>query len=199
MARGRPRIDPELHRLRGNPGKRRLPKPKQPQKAAAETGIAVPEPPEVRRFLGNRPGATEIYRRIMGEKLAQHIAQPGDALQYARWAWYMNRWIEMIEMMDGANNPGFYRTETGFWRDFPTESILRECEANLTKLERELGLTPLARQNIIRGMASLPVDIPGGLFDAREKEPAAEDDLGPEGDYMLKGAAPAKRTGDRYN
>jgi hypothetical protein len=92
---------------------------------------------------------------------------------YARWAAYLHRWWICKEGLDGKAT--WIRTTSKHIEDMPRRHPLfkdmLDLERVLQSLEDRLGLNPVARQNIMRGLAAMPAAL-GGLFG---EEPVPED------------------------
>lgn len=172
MTRGRKSQPDEIKELRGNPGKRRL----VALEAAKKQQRTTPKPPatiETPDWLkGEREAA--IFRMVVDEYQQNRIARATDIHAYGRWAHYMARWIEAKEQL--GDNSSFYQVESNHGKRLalhPLLVVMFRCEAEITKQEDRLGLNPAARQNIIRGMSSLPA---ADLFGKIPTPPSVDDD-----------------------
>lgn len=189
MARGRRPLPDEIKALKGNPGKRRLAsldkakaKPAAKAKPRRSKGKAAPAKPpaatqiQVPDFLtGKREKA--LFMKVVDDYLQRRVARPPDLTAYARWAHYLDRWIICKETLQGKST--FFKSESkhgALLRRHPLFKDQLDIERVLQSLEDRLGLNPAARQNIIRGLASLPPAL-GDLFnddpDAASDEPEA--------------------------
>ena len=161
----RPSMPDDLKRLRGNPGRKKL-------ERAEEVVPVGPPPPlsEVPEFL-TQPRERELYRRVISDYLNRRIARPADVHGYARWATYMHRWMAAKEHLDGKQS--FYKTVAGDTTRYlpaPQFSDMLNLEGVISKLEDKLGLNPVARHAIIRGLSSVPVDLGGVRSDQAKGE-----------------------------
>lgn len=171
MTRGRKAQPEEIKELRGNPGKRRL----VALEAAKKQQRVAPAPPpriETPEWLkGQREAA--IFRIVVDEYQQNRIARSTDIHAYGRWAHYMARWIDAKEQLGDTSS--FYQIESNHGKRLalhPLLVVMFRCEAEITKQEDRLGLNPAARQNIIRGMSSLPT---ADLF-GKIPQPSEDDD-----------------------
>src|SRR5262245_971669 len=142
MARGPKPIPDAVKALRGNPGRRRL-KLDQADLEAAELPGSLPaalvrQAVEIPDWLtGERP--RRIFRKVVEDYLQRRIIRAPDFIVAARWAHYLGLWIEAKEPSSAA----------GLERLISLERALRP-------LEDRLGLSPAARQEILRGLAAMP-------------------------------------------
>lgn len=171
MARGRRPVPDEIQALKGNPRKRRL-SLKSARGDAPKSELQPAKPPvlTIPDFLtGERERA--IFRNVVEDYLQRRVARPPDLTAYARWAHYLDRWIICKEALDGKAT--FFTSESRhgkLLRRHPLFKDQLDMERVLQSLEDRLGLNPVARQNIIRGLAALPPAL-GDLF-GDEKPPA---------------------------
>jgi phage terminase small subunit len=161
MPRGRRPKPDALKALQGNPGKR-------PLFLEDRLSPGTPPPPitSMPDFLKHEREIT-IYRRVIEDYLHRRIARMADTNAYARWAVYMHRWMTAKESIDGIAYPSYQHN--GKWQRLPAFKDLIDLEHLITALEDRLGLNPVARQTIIRGLSTLPVDL-GGMEDDKTKQ-----------------------------
>lgn len=167
MPRGRRSQPDEVKALKGNPGKRRLALTKKPAAKPARTRAPVTPIPA---FLTDKR-EREIFRRIVDDYLQRRIARTPDLTAYARWAHYVHRWIDCKEKLDARGGDTFFESESKhgkLLRRHPLFKDQLDVERVLQSLEDRLGLNPIARQNLIRGLAALPPAL-GELFGDDEK------------------------------
>lgn len=179
MPRGRRALPDELKALRGNPGKRKLIADTAVDKSTQQQKPLKPITVEPPAFL-THDREKEIFLRIVRDYLQRRIARAPDLTAYGRWASYVHRWITCKESLDGKST---WFTSESKWgkllRRHPLFKDMLDLERVLQSLEDRLGLNPIARQNIIRGLASLPPAL-GGLFDSDprpDEEPAGDKPL----------------------
>lgn len=176
---GRPRTPDVVKRIKGNRRKERLapPEPRfalppadavagqlgdapplQSDGAPDTTPMLAPVNVPVPEFL-TKPREREIYLRVMTEFVPRQIARSTDAPAYARWAAHFARWLMCKEILDHPDaGSGFYWVESKHGKrmaEHPAFKMMMVCELAITRLELQLGLTPLSRQSIIRGMGAL--------------------------------------------
>ena len=170
MPRGRRPLPDELKALKGNPGKRRLKLSDHAQDRSAlpvsRAELKIPE------FLtGARE--REIFRRAVEDYLQRRIARAQDLTAYARWATYLAMWIESKEKLKGEET---YFTSTlkhgQQLRRHPLFRDMLDLERVMQSLEDRLGLNPVARQAIVRGLNAMSMVGPIGEEPAeKNKEP----------------------------
>lgn len=175
MARGRKPIPDEIKELKGNPGKRRLllkASGVEPPPRLDQVTMIMPE------FL-TQDREKEIFRRVVEDYLQRRVARVPDLTAYGRWASYVHRWISCKEQLDGKSTWFKSVSKHGeMLRRHPLFRDMLDIERMLMALEDRLGLNPVARQTIIRGLAAMPAAL-GGMFDQgddedREERPAEE-------------------------
>lgn len=180
MRTGRPPASPEMQRAKGDPRKRGARVLEAEAAANAAAGQAEPEvsaPPkfEVPDFLtGERE--REIFSRIVNELMPPNIIRSTDFGVVARYAAYMDRWIKAKETL--GDSEGWYTAKSkhnpdGLLRRHPAAVDMIDYGAELIKLETMLGLTPLARQSLLRGLQSLPKGL--GLFEPPAQRAEAQE------------------------
>jgi phage terminase small subunit len=180
MARGRRAVPDEVKAMRGNPGKRRLALEARDRKRDEPRLAVLPaEQVTVPEFLtGERERV--IFGRVVGDYLQRRIARRPDLTAYARWAHYLDRWIGCKEALEGK--PTFFKSESRhgtLLRRHPLWKDQLDIERVLQSLEDRLGLNPVARQNIMRGLAALPPAL-GDLFGDERPKPADPEAAAPE-------------------
>lgn len=176
MRTGRPRKPAAEQRLKGDPRRRGARKvAAEAKEQAGDQQVLAPKDVEIPAVL-TKPREREIYAHIMGEFLPRNIARQTDAAAYARYAHYLADWefcklgLEAPEAGDG-----FYWVESKHGKRLAEHPLQKRKHANelaLVRLELQLGLTPLSRQSIVRGMGLLGAAL-GGLF--AETKPDADD------------------------
>lgn len=184
MRTGRPANSPEIQRAKGDPrrkGRRKLEAEVMADAAGAKAEVHAPPRFKVPGYL--TPRAKTIFSRVANELLPPNIIRQTDFGSLARYAALMDRWIRACK--NAGNQEGWYLAKSkhnpdGIMRRHPAVMDMLDFNSELIKLETLLGLTPLSRQSLLRGLQSLPKGALGGLFDPRqdasegEKEPEAD-------------------------
>lgn len=160
MARGRRAQPDAVKALKGNPGKRKLALTKVGKASAPVPKPAAASPPE---FLTNERERL-IFTRVVDDYLQRRVARAPDLTAYARWASYVHRWISCKEQLDGKATWFKSTSKHGdLLRRHPLFKDMLDLERVMQSLEDRLGLNPIARQNIIKGLSAMPAAL-GGLF-----------------------------------
>lgn len=165
MPRGRKRIPDAVLALKG--GRRHH---RQPEAGAAPTTAPVPRPLptfEVPDWLTSKR-ARSIFRKVVGDYLQRRIIRAPDFIVAGRWATYLDRWIEI--------------------RNGPLTPLV-ELERVMRPLEDRLGLSPAARQEIVKAMAAMPAAI--GDMLAEESQSGARTPVGEAADVATAGDQPS--------
>lgn len=158
MSRGRTPIPDAVKALRGNPGHRK----KQLAAGAVESTswIAAGETAIARTLAGfevpdwlTSERSRKIFKGVVEDYLQRRIIRAPDFICAGRWALYLDLWIAA---KDGADKAA------GLDRLVAIERVMRP-------LEDRLGLSPLARQDILRGLAAMPAAIGDMLTDEKQK------------------------------
>jgi P27 family predicted phage terminase small subunit len=156
MARGRRPLPTHIKILRGNPGKRPLPK------GEPRPDPTMPEPPA---HLG--PIAQEEWARIAPELHRIGVLTQADRTTMAVYCQLYERWVhaeryikEQLVMVDKP---------TGRIIQNPMVRIARQTLDVMLKYMVELGLTPSSRVKLARG--EVPVDDPLEQFLRQGKKP----------------------------
>ena len=154
----------EVKRAKGNPGKRSLKPTNKNDKAApspAHNHVPVPE------YL-TKPEERALFTNVINNVLHGSIARVSDAHAYARWAVYAFKWGQNKLLLDVEDADIVYETQSkhgSMLRIHPRFVAIDRLEKLLTALEDRLGLNPVARQNILRGMMALPAPIQESFFE----------------------------------
>jgi len=170
VARGRRAQPDAVKALKGNPGKRKLAlaRAAKPEAASVKPAVFI-QPPE---FLTNERERA-IFVRVVDDYLQRRVARAPDLTAYARWASYVHRWISCKEQLDGKATWFKSTSKHGdLLRRHPLFKDMLDLERVMQSLEDRLGLNPIARQNIIKGLSAMPAAL-GGLFG---DEPPADGD-----------------------
>jgi P27 family predicted phage terminase small subunit len=172
MPAGRPPRPAAEKAALGNPGHRPIKQnetaPEHVEPARGALRVPVPD-----WLTGERE--REIYARVAGELSARRIARKGDLNAYARYAHYLDRWVGCKERLNDKETFFISESKHGkLLRRHPVFKDMLDLERVLQSLEDRLGLNPVARQNILRGLMALPAGLAGDLFEENEKPaPAA--------------------------
>src|ERR1044072_671174 len=172
MRTGLPAVPPAIQRIKGDPRKKGARKLEAEAGAAAQGNGDAPQtvhaPPkfDVPPYLTGR--SREIFEKVARELLPPNIIRQTDFGALARYAAYMDRWIRAHETL--GDQEGWYTAKSkhnpdGMLRRHPAANDMLDYGNELTKLETLLGLTPLSRQSLLRGLQSLPKGALGGLFE----------------------------------
>lgn len=206
MPRGRRPTPPEIATLKGNPRKKRVRKPRvdsAPPAAATPAdqvaGFAYPD------FL-TADGERRIFRVIVEEFLPRNLVRVTDFWAIGRYATFMHKWIEAKAQL-GADS-GWYKAKSkhnpdGLLRRHPAVQDMLDFSFECSKLEPQLGLTPLARNTIMARfmrdggqLARVPGELPldGGEGETRRQAPAeaATADASAVG-FLRRHATPAEK------
>jgi len=167
MGKGRKALPDAIQQLKGNPAKRKL----HLEQAANGMAHSGPEPlpaplaiPEFLTFERER----QIFKRVVEDYLQRRIARTPDLAAFGRWAVYLHRWISAKESMD--NRASWYKVAgSDVLRRHPYVKDMIDLERLLQSLEDRLGLNPVARQNIIKGLSTMPAAL-GGFFAGNDGE-----------------------------
>lgn len=170
MGRRGPKGDPDdVQAFKGNPNRKKL---------FVEDYIVPTQPlpdvdiPDFLTYERER----ELFKRVVNDFIHRRIARPADVSAFARWAVYLNRWMAAKEFMDGKHT--FYKSVTHAGERFvpaPQWKDMLDLERCICSLEDRLGLNPVARQSIIRGLSTMPTDLGGiELRKKGAKDPAPQ-------------------------
>jgi len=117
-----------------------------------------------------QPRERDLYRRVTEELGPRRLARLTDINEIARYASYLTRWVDDKLALDGKQTWWVSESKHGkLLRRHPIFKDMLDLERVLQSLEDRLGLNPLARQNLIRGLAAMPR--PLDLFDDTLEEP----------------------------
>jgi len=155
----------EIKRAKGNPGKRKLiPKP-----ALADNSGVVKAPDFTSGKLEK-----ELVARLIHNPHHATFLRATDMSAVGRWAYYMAQWIECKNFF--AKNKFTYDSESEhvkMVRLHPRVSVMFRLEGALQSLEDKLGLSPISRQALLRGLFNADPN-PGGLFATPTEEPSQQ-------------------------
>jgi P27 family predicted phage terminase small subunit len=169
MKTGRPATPPDLQRLKGDPRKKGArvleAEAAAAAKAEARAETLAPAKYDVPSYLTDR--AQDIFRRAADQLLPANIIRPLDLGSLARWAALSDSWIAACEDANGKGRWYLAKSKhnpEGMMRRNPAVTDMLDFNSELIKLETLLGITPLSRQAILRGLQALPKGSLGGLF-----------------------------------
>jgi len=157
--KGKPR---DVRVAQGNPGKRPIP----PSQSSAEPNSARRgeiAPPD---FL-TKTEERALFMAVIAGVLNGAVARSTDVNAYGRWAAYAILWAENKRAIDGPGTEVVYETTSkhgAMLRIHPRFAALEKLERLLCHLEDRLGLNPVARQNILRGLQALPLPVQDSFF-----------------------------------
>ncbi len=171
MKRGSKGTPDSVKALRGNPGKRKVVE----ASAKAQETVAAPAAPVLAppSFIAGDDVALEMWKRFAADYLpGLPYIKPSDSLVLARWCKAMSQWVAVSrELQHGMI---VYETESKhgkMLRMHPLFQAQGRLEDRLIKIEDRLGLNPMARQALIRGVVT------SGFLSPDAPQPkAAEDD-----------------------
>jgi phage terminase small subunit len=166
--RGRKALPDSIKALKGNPGKRKLKFLESGFDNSGWAGVGdVPMMPtaKIPNFLTDEK-EIEAFRTVIDDYLQRRVARTSDLSAYGRWAHYLMKWIWCKEQL--AGKPMFLGADKGYRRN-PIFRDMLDIERMLQSLEDRLGLNPIARQNIVRGLAAMPSAL-AGLYDEEKSQ-----------------------------
>ena len=170
MKRGTKGTPDSVKALRGNPGKRKSVAASAEQQKASAPLAANLAPPA---FLADDPAGVEMWKRFTADYLpGLPYIKPSDSLVLARWCRAMSQWISVSKQL--SHDLIVYETESKhgkMLRMHPLFQAQGRLEDRLLKIEDRLGLNPMARQALIRGVVGA-----GFLGEQNTSTPAAADD-----------------------
>lgn len=172
MPRGRLPKPDAVKRAAGNPGKRKIPALVKPSAARAATSAFAPP-----AWLD--AAARRIWTTLAADLVRLNFLRGSDVQAFARYCHHMAGWVKARKTVQKEGE--FYdATATSgekLKRLHPAAKAAELHEKHLVELEDRFGLTPLARQRILRDQAALPA---GSLpFDRQPTEPKPADDSNP--------------------
>ena len=162
----RPQLD-AIKQIKGNPGRR-------PLAAGATTRRSLPSAAELMPDFLTTKDEKKLFTRLVDEYLQRRLARPSDAIAYGRYCVWVIRWQIAKTSLDGKVT--WYESSSlhgKLARRHPLFKDMIDLERVLQSEEDRLGLNPLSRQNIVRGLAAAPAAL-GGLFDAPDEKPESE-------------------------
>lgn len=168
MARGRKPIPDAVKAAKGNPGKRKL-MLEQPGALAVEEAAAGLGQPGFLTTADERA----IFKRLSELLTPRRFVRESDAYGLARYASYLAQWARAKKQL--GVKPISYETKSkhgGMLRTHPLFEGMMKLERIMIPLEDRLGLNPVARQMIVKGLMQ-PAPPPTDLFE-RPATPAAE-------------------------
>ena len=144
------KVPTELKLIRGNPGKRRLPK-NEPQPP-----VTCPQPPE---FL------SDIAKREW-DRVCPRLAEVGlmTDIDVAVLAAYCGAYADLVDATRKQRGRTTVRLPSGIRRPSPFVSMIRTARADMVRYAAELGMSPAARAglDVSVGAAPSPTKRDGG-------------------------------------
>jgi phage terminase small subunit len=154
-----------LERLQGNPGRRPiLSRGDERENKVLQQALAPSPTPLIAPDFLKEPREREIFHRVIDGYLQRRIAHEVDVTAYGRWAHYVHRWLECKELLSGKLT--FLKIVTNHGERYirnPVFKDMLDIERVLLASEDRLGLNPVARHAIVRGLAQTPAAL-GGFF-----------------------------------
>jgi P27 family predicted phage terminase small subunit len=170
MARGRKGMSAEEREAKGNPGRRSDPKP-----AAAEVPLPPVQTATPKQLSAE---AKKIWARAAPHLQRMSFFRATDTEVLARWCENLKRWWDCERELRKRGVGMTYETASKhgkMLRIHPLVMVQNALERRLIVAEDRLGLSPRARQEILRGLATSPSDLP--LPHPPEKSAPADGEL----------------------
>jgi len=150
---GPPPIPLIVHRMRGNPSKKKLPTGPKP--------ALLPKCPEPPSFLSAY--ACDEWWRVAPELWALGLLSVLDTACLAAYCQTYSRWREAEEALAGDCDGGLLiKTQDGNPRRNPLVKISADAAADMVRFANEFGLTAVARSRLAGGVYGQP---PPNKFD----------------------------------
>lgn len=169
VRRGRKVLPAEIKALKGNPGKRKL-NFLDGEGWSKTASIPLMPSAKIPNFL-TEEREREAFRTAVDDYLQRRVARTSDLSAYGRWAYYLCKWIYCKEQLLGKQT--FLAGANGFKRN-PLFRDMLDLERALQSLEDRLGLNPMARQSIIRGLVAMPALLESIPDEKPPEEPSKE-------------------------
>src|SRR5260370_35174381 len=147
-----------IARAEGNPGKRRL-NDSEPQPRAT-----TPRCPDHLDAL-----AKKEWKRLVPVLRRMKVLTEADGMTVANLC---QIWSKMVQAQKKLTEMGIlYKSPSGYIQQSPLFSMVNNCIDTVTKLSRELGLTPAARSRMVAQTETEPEGELGAILKApRERE-----------------------------
>lgn len=140
MIRGRKPTPTALKKLRGNPGKRGLPKG-EPQ-LAVDPGLASPP-----AWLAKDRYASAEWVRLAPELIEKGVLTVGDRAAFEGYCRLYGRWRRLEEKL--TNTAALVMKAGGGYRQqSPEATLAMKCLSQLTAMATEFGFTPSSRSRV---------------------------------------------------
>lgn len=179
MARGRRPDPPAVKELRGNPGKRPIPK----AAAAGPSGELGKAPAQLKTAAAKR-----LWDEVGAELLRLNFLRPSDRPAFARYCETLARYWDVTQRMGKGGEVYTTSSQHGTMeRIHPLFMVQERLARRLESMEDRFGLNPQARQQYLLRMAQAQMPLFGATpepskGDAGETLPAeAPDEGGPVG------------------
>jgi phage terminase small subunit len=162
MPRGRKPVPPEILALKGAP-------PRTRRKLLLDCGVrnaakSVTTEISVPAFL--TPREQEIFRTAIA---FARWTRPADYTALGRWCCYLRLWLQAKEKLGECLTYETRSKHGNLQRKSPQFAVLLDLERMMGGLEGRLGLDPVSRQAIARGLSAAAVIEPE--LDAEESSP----------------------------
>jgi len=173
MGRRGPKPKPvHVKRMQGNPGHRPIPTPVAQPVASPLMRMDVIEPHAITMpdYL-TEPREQALFAGILADYFQRRVAHPVDVHAYARWAFLMHRWIIAKEGVTRGRPRKLKKNAQGAYYRDPFFRDALDLERLLQAQEDRLGLNPISRQNILKGLAQMPAPFTGDKTVEASAEP----------------------------
>ncbi|BBF93367.1 P27 family phage terminase small subunit [Blastochloris tepida] len=102
-----------------------------------------------------------IFQRVFDDLLRRRVVRRADLKAYALWVYYLRRWVEAKDQLEGCSSTHEIETKHGkiLLVNPLYAKTAKVCEENcryMIALEDRLGINPASRQTVIRNLAELP-------------------------------------------
>lgn len=163
MPRGRLPKPDALKRAAGNPGKRKL-------AASTPSGVVTKVSSFTPPAWLSAPGS-RIWKSLTPDLVRLNFLRATDVQAFGRYCDHMASWVKARKtvLKEGEYYDAVSTSGENLKRLHPATKAAELHEKHLVELEDRFGLSPLARQRILRDQAALP---PGSLWGDR---PPAEE------------------------
>ena len=134
---GRRKKPVELKIIQGNPGKRKLPKPKNPKPVTEEFSPAM----ELEGY------ALEYWNKLYEILKLQGVLKSSDIMELTMLAYYCGKFKELTDQLKGQDISCY--SDKGNAYQNPLWGALNTCQDRIQKMLIQFGMTPVARTGIM--------------------------------------------------